>query len=227
MPHITFPLDDYVLPVAICHLPQAKNISIRIAVTRDRITLTLPKRASVTSGLAFLESKKAWLLQHITPYTAFDFRDGAVISLWGEEYRILNKAGRGENSLENGVITIYGDASFLKRRLLAYLEKHFLAEAIKRSHFYAQQILKPIKAVRLKQAKSRWGSCSNQGILTYNPLLIFAPYPVFDYVIAHEVAHLQHMNHSPTFWKLVETLCPDMLLHRQWLKHNGHTLHCY
>ena len=79
--------------------------------------------------------------------------------------------------------------------------------------------------VNVRDTKSRWGSCSGQGSLSFSWRLIFAPEPVLDYVVAHEVAHLAEMNHGPRFWALVERLTPGSAGPRAWLKrHRGRLL---
>jgi predicted metal-dependent hydrolase len=81
--------------------------------------------------------------------------------------------------------------------------------------------------ITVKDTKSRWGSCSHSGNLAYSWRLVLAPQSVAEYVCAHEVAHLMEMNHSPKFWKLVGTLCPDYANQRRWLKVNGKSLFIY
>src|SRR5438270_786943 len=72
----------------------------------------------------------------------------------------------------------------------------------------------------VRDTRSRWGSCAAAGNLSFSWRLILAPEAVLDYVVAHEVAHLVHMNHGPRFWRLVETLAPDARRHRAWLARN-------
>jgi len=78
--------------------------------------------------------------------------------------------------------------------------------------------------VTIKEQKSRWGSCSRAGNLNFNWRLLMAPLPVLDYVLIHELAHLQELNHAPAFWQLVASACPDYQIQRRWLREHGHTL---
>ncbi len=78
--------------------------------------------------------------------------------------------------------------------------------------------------LRITSARTRWGSCSHKGSLSFTWRLILAPPEVVDYVILHELAHTLHHNHGPKFWKLVESLMPDYKVHLRWLKQNGHKL---
>jgi hypothetical protein len=79
----------------------------------------------------------------------------------------------------------------------------------------------------VRDTKSRWGSCSGTGNLSFSWRLILAPEPVIDYVVAHEVAHLAEMNHGPRFWRLVERLVPDTRGPRLWLERHRSRLFSY
>ena len=81
--------------------------------------------------------------------------------------------------------------------------------------------------VTLRDTRSRWGSCSARGNLSFSWRLIFAPEPVLDYVVAHEVAHLVEMNHGPRFWRLVESLAPGSAGARVWVKRHRTRLLSY
>ena len=77
----------------------------------------------------------------------------------------------------------------------------------------------------MKDTRSRWGSCSWNGNLSFSWRIVMAPPLVIDYLAAHEVAHLQEMNHGPKFWALCKQLCPRMEEARTWLKQHGSQLH--
>ena len=78
--------------------------------------------------------------------------------------------------------------------------------------------------ITIRDQKSRWGSCSSTGTLSFNYRLIFAPPKVLDYVVVHELCHLTHMNHSKDFWNTVATIMPDYMKYKTWLKEHGHEL---
>ena len=81
--------------------------------------------------------------------------------------------------------------------------------------------------ISIRDQTTRWGSCSSRGHLSFSWRLVLAPPHVLDYVAAHEVAHLQEMNHGPRFWELVRITMPHMDEARNWLKENGAKLHSY
>lgn len=78
--------------------------------------------------------------------------------------------------------------------------------------------------ITIRDQKSRWGSCSSKGTLSFNYRLMFAPMKVLDYVVVHELCHLTHMDHSRNFWNMVETIIPDYKIYKQWLRDHGHEL---
>lgn len=73
-------------------------------------------------------------------------------------------------------------------------------------------------SITIRDQKTRWGSCSSRGTLSFNYRLIFAPQKVLDYVVVHELCHLTHMNHSKDFWNMVEQVMPDYKTYKNWLR---------
>lgn len=79
-------------------------------------------------------------------------------------------------------------------------------------------------SITIRDQKTRWGSCSSRGTLSFNYRLIFAPPKVLDYVVVHELCHLTHMNHSKEFWNMVASVMPDYKICKNWLRDHGHEL---
>lgn len=108
---------------------------------------------------------------------------------------------------------------------LENLEKRYRSAARtmfeQRCAYYRQYTGGRYTSVTIRDQKTRWGSCSSRGTLSFNYRLIFAPPAVLDYVVVHELCHLTHMNHSKEFWNLVGTVMPDYKTHRKWLKEHG------
>jgi predicted metal-dependent hydrolase len=110
--------------------------------------------------------------------------------------------------------------------------RHFLREEARRdlseaATRYARQVRRSVRSITLRDTKSRWGSCTARGALNFSWRLIFAPPLVLDYLAAHEVAHLVHMNHSEAFWSLTHKLAPHSDEAECWLKAHGASLHYY
>lgn len=108
------------------------------------------------------------------------------------------------------------------------LEKRYIAAAReyfpKRTAYFVQLTGGSYSRITIRDQKTRWGSCSARGTLSFNWRLMLAPPTIADYVIVHELCHLTYMNHSENFWKKVESVYPDYRTARQWLKDHGHEL---
>ncbi len=108
------------------------------------------------------------------------------------------------------------------------LEKRYRSAARSRLEnrvaYYHQFTGGKYTSVTIRDQKTRWGSCSSRGTLSFNYRLIFAPSEVLDYVVVHELCHLTHMNHSKDFWNMVASVMPEYKLHKKWLREHGHEL---
>ena len=105
-----------------------------------------------------------------------------------------------------------------ERKALAAKAAAVLPEKVGR---FAGQMNLSYGRVSIRSQRTRWGSCSAKGNLSFNCLLMLCPEEVQDYVVIHELCHRREMNHSAAFWREVERYCPDYRIHRKWLKDNG------
>ena len=113
-------------------------------------------------------------------------------------------------------------------RRLAALENRYRNAAkdyfTKRVAYYHTLTGGVYHTITVRDQKSRWGSCSSRGTLSFNYRLMFAPPRVLDYVVVHELCHLTHMNHSKDFWTMVRQIMPDYKIYKEWLREHGHEL---
>lgn len=112
---------------------------------------------------------------------------------------------------------------FSEAELLALAEEA-AGKLPSRAAFFARQMGISYGRITIRSQHTRWGSCSAQGNLNFNCLLMLCPQEVQDYVVIHELCHRIHMNHSAAFWNQVEAVCPDYRIHRKWLKEKGGSL---
>lgn len=154
---------------------------------------------------------------------------GAVIPFRGTLHEIREHPARGPAPVwrEENVIWVSGDAAHAPRRVLDFLKnegrKAFEICALE----HAEKLgVKPSR-ITVRDTNSRWGSCSSARSLSFSWRLILAPDFVLDYVVAHEVAHLREMNHSPRFWAHVKNLIADKAIAQDWLHANGRELQRY
>lgn len=109
------------------------------------------------------------------------------------------------------------------------LEKWYRKEAAallsEKAEEFAERLQVTYEDIRIKDQKSRWGSCSSKGNLNFNWRIIMAPEMICDYVVIHELCHLVYLDHSEKFWRLVESICPGYKQYKKWLKINGQRLY--
>jgi predicted metal-dependent hydrolase len=188
-----------------------------------------PKGVARRDLLAFAQEKQAWIASRLDALpAAIPFIDGAEIPLQGVMHRISHQptARRGVWA-EDGMLYVSGQAEYVNRRLRDYLRKQAEAVITPQALTLAQRLGRPVGRLSFRDGRSRWGSCSARGDLSFSWRLILAPPEVLTYVVAHEVAHLAEMNHSPQFWAVVAQLAGDVSVQKRWLKENGSALHLY
>ncbi len=204
---------------------QARKLSLRISRLDGRATLTLPNRVPEREGVAFLRERETWLRGHLSgiePEVRVAL--GGTVPFRGADLPLM-AGGVKRARLVDGALMLPDDPAMTGKRVAAFLKlqaRDALAEASDR---YADALGRPYGRISLRDTRSRWGSCSSAGDLMYSWRLVMAPPQVLDYVAAHEVAHLQHMDHSPRFWAAVERLFPDHKPCRKWLRVHGGSLH--
>ncbi len=123
------------------------------------------------------------------------------------------------------MLRVSGMPEHVGRRIAAFLKKEARADLKRLAATHAATIRAPIRSISMKDTRSRWGSCSSEGNLSFSWRIVMAPPSVIDYLAAHEVAHLKEMNHGPRFWALCKKLCPGMEEAKSWLKRHGSQLH--
>jgi len=230
---VTLAVGAEVVPVRLRRSAGARRISLRVSEMARQVVLTVPKRAALSTALAFLERHAGWIGERRAAWTApIALQEGAIFPLRGVAHRVVLAAPVGVPSLrldgETPVIELpAADANALARRLSAFLkaEARRDLEAATAPHLAALDV--QATAFRIGDPKSRWGSCSARGTLSFSWRLVLAPPYVLDYVAAHEVAHLRELNHSPRFWALVAGLYPEFEAAELWLKRHGAGLHRY
>jgi len=112
----------------------------------------------------------------------------------------------------------------LREVLSDWMKERALLIFSRRVEYFCAKIGARYGNIQVRNQKTRWGSCSSKGQLSFNWRLLLAPPDVLDYLVIHEVSHLKHPDHSQRFWNLVKTLCPGYKRHQLWLKENALSL---
>lgn len=215
------------LPVTFVRSTRARRASLRVDPAGRRIVLTAPLRMSRATAVGFAETQAGWIAARLKRLPARrPFADGAELPLFGETHRIRHRGDvRGTVWREGSEIHVAGRSEHLQRRLRDWLTAELRGQLVPLVHAKAQRVERPVKRITLRDSRSRWGSCGPDGAMSFSWRLVFAPPQVLDYLVAHEVAHLVHLNHSPRFWALARTLCESPIeVPQAWLKANGETL---
>lgn len=205
--------------------PRARRFSLRVSRLDGRVTLSMPARAHEAEALDFARSKAAWLRAMISEAGEREaVGPGTRLPVEGRLLTVTEATVRAART-EGGALLVPEAAEGTGRRVRAFLT--FLARerlwAASRAH--AGRLGRPFARLTLRDTRSRWGSCTQDGRLMFSWRLVMAPPDVLGYVAAHEVAHLAEMNHSPAFWNVVAGLVPNYARHRRWLKREGAALH--
>ncbi|MFQ6017446.1 MAG: M48 family metallopeptidase [Kiloniellaceae bacterium] len=211
------------IPLEVRRHPRARRITLRFDGASGTLCLTLPRRAALREGLDFAEQKADWILAKLEALPArVPFQPGAVVPVLGEDHviRHLPQARRGVRRAD-GAIWDSGPSEHVARRVAGFLKAEARRELSSRAGSKAATLGRPIGRIILRDMTSRWASCGEDGRLSFSWRLILAPEAVLDYVVAHEVAHLEEMNHGPHFWALASRLTPEVAGPRRWLRRHG------
>ncbi|GAA5104564.1 SprT family zinc-dependent metalloprotease [Bartonella jaculi] len=229
-----FIFSDRVVPLRVREHKHARRLTLRIDASNQEICVTTPPAISRCSVQDFIEKHRSWIEDRLSrvqfSHENSYLKEGITIPILGIAHTIRHKAGRGITEIVAGdvgqepQIIVYGQLEHLPRRVADVLKKQAALIITPLVGHYAHKVERKVKSICYKDTKSRWGSCSIRGRLSFSWRLVMAPKEIVEYVVAHEVAHLIEMNHGPKFWALCEKLCPDSKTYRAWLKENGHML---
>lgn len=208
---------------------RARRIRLKVGGSSRQAVLVLPRFVSVKKGMEFAGRKADWIVRQLDALPEKKvFQDGMSLSFLGHESVIHHSpAAKRGVWFDQDVIWVSGQSEHLSRRVRDFIKKEFAAYALNKARETAQYIEARVVKVTIRDTTTRWGSCSKSGHLSFSWRLALAPLFVADYVIAHEVAHLNQMNHSKAFWLLVEKLSPEYKKAEAWLKKNAAYLYSF
>jgi predicted metal-dependent hydrolase len=232
--HLEIRHGDRRFRVALRRRPTARRITLRVSSATGEVMLTLPERADLLAAQRFADAHAAWIAARVDKVPVrTPFAPQAGVPLRGVPHRIVHwsTAGGVTRALDGpdgeSIIAVACADAHVARRVREFLEREArrdLGEAVRR---HAAKLGLAPKRIAVRDTKSRWGSCSAGGHLSFSWRLVMAPPFVLDYLAAHEVAHLKELNHSHRFWRVVRDLCPGTDEAEGWLKRHGAELHRY
>jgi len=218
-----------------------KTIGISIDM-KGEVRVSAPVGVSEKQICEAVQKKAGWIAKKVNEAIEMnsnvvlkEFVSGEKFSYLGKDYtlEVLEKdSGKAEVRMKDDSVFVYITRGYsgesrkqaVKEALIKWYRQRFSEVVSQRMEKYSLQLQVAPRRVVIKDQKTRWGSCSQKGNINLNWRLIMAPLPVIDYVVVHELCHLKVMNHSKSFWKLVESILPDCYDRRRWLKINGKRL---
>lgn len=210
--------------VEVVRSPRAKRVSVRVDRVTGAVRVTLPRRAAQREVERALTRHQRWIaarLAEVAETQAAVAARGHHVSVWGEQLEVVAEAGRMRVARRGDQLLVpEGRADLLER----WLRSRAREQLEPRTRAAAQVLGKPVARVSIGDARTRWGSCSARGTISYSWRLVLAPPWVAEAIVWHEACHLVHMNHSSRFWGLLESHEPRTDEARHWLRANGATL---
>lgn len=225
-------LGDRIAPLTARINRRAKRLIVRVDPVAGRVLVTAPSKRALPEALRFASERAGWIRERLDEGgAARPFAHGGVCPYRGVFHRVINDGPpRAPVRLVEGdppLIAVGGDPAHINRRLVDWLKRDARRALAGRAHVHAATLGKKIARITVRDTRSRWGSCSRDGALSFSWRLILAPPDILDYVAAHECAHLVHLDHSPAYWRTLASLDVDINGARDWFDRHGALLHAW
>ena len=206
---------------------RARRITLRGSSLDGKVSVTAPKRVSVSEIEKFLHQKKGWVEQKLSEVPKkLDVTIGTMIPYKGHQVKLIEYSGK--------YIQLSGDRLLLpqSKKSVGVITIDFLKQAARNQleyevNYFSKKLGKSYSKISLRDPRSRWGSCTHKKALMFSWRLVMAPPEVLSYVAAHEVAHLKHMDHSEQFWREIMRIYGKYYKALEWLRENGTSVHRY
>lgn len=200
---------------------------VRVTVDAGRgVEVVLPRRAAERSAAAAVRELRPWIERRLREVGAVRealAARGDTLPFLGSNLTVVGEPGR-TRVLRRGDTLLVPAGDGRGPALERWYRRMARAEFVRRADVACDAVGVGYSTLTVRGQRTRWGSCSRAGALSFNWRLMLAPEAVLDYVVWHEVCHLQFHDHSPRFWSLVQRHCPDHRQHATWLRRHGGTL---
>ena len=210
-----------------------RSLSITVNKTGN-VVVHAPKRLSMDYIMAFVKDKEKWIDRKLKEIEQTKTANKTIIErravlFCGKEYKRLDMAGIKRIELTNNNFIVPAETSDdkfddLVKKWYIKLSKDIV---VNRVQYFANLMHLDYKSLGFMNNKTRWGSCTKDGVIRLNLRLIALPHRVIDYVIVHELAHLVEFNHSQKFYELVSLIMPDYKQQKKILQSYGYLLELY
>lgn len=224
----TIELSGRDLPVIVRRLASAKRMTMRLAPDGGEVRISIPNWGRTAEALQFAASRRAWLERQLAAMPApATIAPGTTISFRGESLLLQHEpTAKRRPVLQQGALIVGGPATAIEQRLRRWLENEARTLLARDLGDYCERAGRTPPQLSLSNARRRWGSCAASGAIRINWRLVMAPDFVRRSVVAHEVAHLAHFDHSPAFHAHLASLFEgDVGTANAWLKREGRGLY--
>jgi predicted metal-dependent hydrolase len=212
------------IPYSVRRSKRARRVRVTVD-PHDGVEVVLPQRAPSREAAAAVAQLRGWIEQRLAEAEAVRSQvaaRGDTVPYLGAELRLVPEAGRTRvHRRGDDLLVPDGDA---RPALERWYRRQAKAEIGPRLDDAAGRLGRSYTRLAIRAQRTRWGSCSSTGVMSFNWRLLLAPEAVLDYVVWHEACHLAVMDHSPRFWALVAEHCPGYQEPRRWLRRHGATL---
>jgi predicted metal-dependent hydrolase len=212
------------IPYRVRRSDRARRVRVRVDAA-DGVEVVLPRRAPERAAAAAVQELRPWIERRLaeiaTARAVIERRRGRLPYL-DEELTLTPQTGRTRAHRRGSLLLVpAGDA---RPALERWYRRAARREVAARLDAATAAVGARYTRLTIRGQRSRWASCSPDGAMSFNWRLLLAPSAVLDYVVWHEVCHLDVMDHSPRFWALLAERLPDYRTHQAWLRRNGATL---
>ena len=208
----------------------------RILVGGDGIEVVLPRRFPLRQVEPFVEEKRPWIERTLRRMRESEaefppprLEDGGELPYLGERLALAVRVESGRSRPHvarraDGLSVALPRGGSLRAALEGWYRRRAREEVSSRLDAAVARAGASYESLQIRGQRTRWASCSSSGAMSFNWRLLLAPAEIVDYVVEHEVAHLQVHNHSRRFWDLLASRCPSWREHERWLRRHGHAL---
>lgn len=228
-----FAIGDETLIVRVRESARAKTARIIVGPRRP-LEVIVPRGISDAKVDEFLEEKRIWIERKVTSARAIAARphqlgleQAGVVWLGGEKLPIERRQGLATAAKRDGVVVVGGSTGDAAPALVRWYRREARRRIREVAEREAQKLGLSFRSIAIRDQRTRWGSCSSKGNLSFSWRLMVAPPEVLEYVVIHELCHLREPHHSKPFWRLLEAARPGWQEQARWLREHGQELHDY
>src|SRR5215212_8118215 len=213
-----------------------RALHARIEVDADGVEVVVPRRFPLRNVEPFVREKRPWIERTLrrmreseAEFPPARLCDGGEVPYVGERLaltvRVERSRSRAHASRRGAGLTVkLGPENSLSHALEAWYRRQARIEVAPRLDAAVARAGRGYERLQIRGQRTRWASCSTSGAMSFNWRLLLAPPEILDYVVEHEVAHLDVQDHSRRFWSLLASRCPAWREHEAWLRRHGHAL---